>query len=202
MKNNIALSFEIINKMATSDYLKNRQEICLFLKSLRTHQKLIKINQKRLKFEELKKRRIEEKLKKAAFLKEYRKNYYLKNIDKIRKYRKEWYLKQKQLNFKKRLRNQILNNLRSRLSHALKRNSKNAHTITYLGCSIEELKQHLEKQFEFGMNWENYGKWHIDHIRPCASFDLSKLEEQCKCFNFNNLQPLWGELNIKKSNKF
>ena len=72
-------------------------------------------------------------------------------------------------------------------------------TKKLLGCSIEFLKQHLESQFTDGMNWANYGKWHIDHILPCASFDKSKPEEQSKCFNYSNLQPLWALDNMCKS---
>ena len=54
------------------------------------------------------------------------------------------------------------------------------------------------------MNWLNYGRhgWHVDHIRPCASFDLSKPSEQKKCFNYKNLQPLWEEDNLAKSDKY
>jgi hypothetical protein len=59
----------------------------------------------------------------------------------------------------------------------------------------------LEKQFTKGMNWKNYGKWHIDHIKPCASFDLSLEHEQKLCFHFTNLQPLWAKDNIRKSDK-
>lgn len=70
-----------------------------------------------------------------------------------------------------------------------------------IGCSIEELKQYLEKQFKEGMTWDNYGEWHIDHIIPCAAFDLTKEEEQLKCFNYTNLQPLWAEENEKKGDK-
>jgi desulfoferrodoxin (superoxide reductase-like protein) len=61
----------------------------------------------------------------------------------------------------------------------------------------------LEKQFKLGMNWDNYGRsgWHIDHIKPCASFDLTKKEEQLKCFHYTNLQPLWARENLIKSDK-
>jgi hypothetical protein len=75
------------------------------------------------------------------------------------------------------------------------------NTEELLGCSIENLKKHLEKQFTQGMSWKNYGKWHVDHIKPCANFDLSKKTEQQKCFNYNNLQPLWAVDNLKKGVK-
>lgn len=92
--------------------------------------------------------------------------------------------------------------LRTRLSVALKGNPKLKTTIKLIGCSIEFLKEHLEKRFKSGMTWDNYGLWHIDHIRPCASFDLSKPCQQHKCFHYTNLQPLWAEENLKKSDKF
>lgn len=52
------------------------------------------------------------------------------------------------------------------------------------------------------MSWENYGKWHVDHIRPCASFNLADEEEQRVCFHYTNLQPLWGHDNCSKNNKW
>ena len=52
------------------------------------------------------------------------------------------------------------------------------------------------------MSWNNYGEWHVDHIKPCAKFDLSEEEQQKKCFNYKNLQPLWGEDNLKKGDKY
>ena len=58
-----------------------------------------------------------------------------------------------------------------------------------------------KKPIKVGMSWDNYGKWEIDHIRPCASFDLSKPEEQYKCFNYMNLQPLWEKENQTKTKK-
>jgi hypothetical protein len=89
--------------------------------------------------------------------------------------------------------------LRSRLIGGIKGNFKQSTTIELLGCSIEKLKQHLESKFKPGMSWSNYGKWHIDHIKPCARFDLSKPNEQKKCFHYTNLQPLWAEENLKKN---
>ena len=71
-----------------------------------------------------------------------------------------------------------------------------------LGCSIEKLWEHLESKFQPGMTRENHGKWHIDHIRPCISFNLTDLEQQKICFHYTNLQPLWAEDNLKKGAKY
>ena len=70
-----------------------------------------------------------------------------------------------------------------------------------VGCGIDALKKHIELKFQDGMSWDNYGKWHIDHVRPCSSFDLSKPEEQSKCFHYSNIQPLWAEENLRKGAK-
>ncbi len=78
------------------------------------------------------------------------------------------------------------------------RNEKSGHTIDLLGCSIEFLKKRFESMFTEGMTWENYGKWHIDHIIPCSIFDLTKPEAQAFCFHYTNLQPLWAKDNLKK----
>jgi hypothetical protein len=78
---------------------------------------------------------------------------------------------------------------------------KNAATFDLVGCTVQELMAHLERQFAVGMSWENMGEWHIDHVRPCASFDLTDLEQQKDCFHWSNLQPLWAEENIRKGAK-
>jgi hypothetical protein len=70
------------------------------------------------------------------------------------------------------------------------------------GCSVHELCIHLESKFKHGMTWENYGEWHVDHIRPCASFDLLKVDEQRQCFHWTNLQPLWALENLRKSSRW
>jgi hypothetical protein len=71
-----------------------------------------------------------------------------------------------------------------------------------VGCTVERLRAHLEAQFAPGMSWENYGEWQIDHIRPCASFDLSNPLQQRACFNFVNLRPLWKSDNASKGSYF
>ena len=92
--------------------------------------------------------------------------------------------------------------MRTRIDQAIKNNSKSMSTVKLLGCTIKFLKQHLQSQFTKGMSWDNYGKWHIDHKHPCVGFDLSKPEEQIKCFNYKNLQPLWAFDNIAKGAKW
>jgi len=89
-------------------------------------------------------------------------------------------------------------NLRSRLYQAVRNQQKSGSAVRDLGCSIEELKQHLESQFQEGMTWENYGQWHIDHIKPLASFDLSNREQFLQACHYTNLQPLWAEDNLRK----
>lgn len=94
---------------------------------------------------------------------------------------------------KKRLRTRIWNAL-----HGLYKTDK---TEILLGASIDALKEHLQSKFVLGMTWENYGDWHIDHILPCDSFDLSIEENQKKCFHYTNLQPLWAADNLSKGCK-
>ena len=93
--------------------------------------------------------------------------------------------------------------LHVRLYDAVKRQkgTKSAKTLELVGCTVEDLRLFLEAEFTEGMTWDNYGEWHIDHIRPCASFDLTDPEEQKKCFHWTNLQPLWAQDNIRKGAK-
>ena len=86
---------------------------------------------------------------------------------------------------------------------AIKSSQKAGSAVRDLGCSIEDLRTHLEYKFQKGMTWENRGKygWHIDHIVPLSKFDLSKKEEFLKACHYTNLQPLWAKDNLKKHNK-
>jgi len=128
---------------------------------------------------------------------EYEKKYYQDNMEKIKEAsRKNLYRRvEEDVSYK------LLQRYRKRLWDAVKGNGKTARTIELVGCSKEELSEHLENQFAAGMNWDNYGKWHVDHILPCSSFDFSKESHQRECFHYKNLQPLWAADNWKKSNK-
>jgi hypothetical protein len=70
-----------------------------------------------------------------------------------------------------------------------------------IGCSVNELKEHIKKQLNDSMTFDNYGLWEIDHIKAITLFNLNNENEMYECFNYKNLQPLWREDNIKKSNK-
>jgi len=92
--------------------------------------------------------------------------------------------------------------LRARLKAALKGKSKSKSTMELLGVPhMDFLKTWLECKFKEGMTWENRHLWHIDHVLPCSSFDLTKPEEQAKCFHYTNLQPLWASENLSKGNR-
>lgn len=95
----------------------------------------------------------------------------------------------------------IKKRLRTRVWHGLKHEWKTGSAIRDLGCSIDELKIHLESKFQPGMTWGNYGSWHIDHIIPLNSFDLRSKDQFLSANNYTNLQPLWAKENLSKGSK-
>ena len=150
--------------------------------------------------------------------KNYKKKNYLDSIDKNQKYRKNYY----QNNKEKIIFNVILyqkknnswmkkynsdpifkmnHNIRCRIREFLSLNkfTKKNKTKNIIGCSQFELRIFLEKKFTYGMNWENYGEWHIDHIIPLSS--AKNEEEIYKLCHHTNLQPLWAKDNLKKGSK-
>ena len=163
----------------------------------------------------------EYRLKNKKQIKEYRKKYYSKNKEREKKQMREWGLKNKEqikewfLKNKQHTRDYERNKYktdinyklrmlcRSRIWAALKGNSKSASTMELIGCTIDELRSHLESLFEPWMTWENHGVggWDIDHIRPCVSFDLTDPKQQRICCNWSNLQPMEHIENIKKRDK-
>jgi hypothetical protein len=178
-------------------YQKNRLKILIKVKEYRLNNK----EKKKLidkKYYENNKEKINEK----------KKQYYLKNIDKIKKYHKKYVsLNKDKIEWKlNKIKNnptyKIKDNLRHRIYMALKGTVKSKKTIDLLGTSIDNLWNHLEKSFRPGMTKNNYGKiWHVDHKIPCAAFDLTKPEEQVKCFHFTNLQALFVKENLSKGAK-
>ena len=146
---------------------------------------------------------------------EYDKEYYYKNKKKKNDYFKEWRKKNlKYVNTKKReyYHNNIHDNIQFKLSHrlrnrlyfAIRNNQKVGSAVDDLGCTIEELKIHLENQFQEGMTWENWKHdgWHIDHIKPLSKFDLTDPVQFKEAVHYTNLQPLWWNENLKKRDKW
>lgn len=136
---------------------------------------------------------------------EYQREYNLKNQNKIIARRKKNRHKTNQWTTRwlKNPHRKLIHSIRVRVRQALKGQRKTLPCIKLIGCDLDFLKKYLESKFQSGMTWNNYGRkgWHIDHIIPCASFDLSKLKQQKICFHYSNLQPLWAIENIKKGKK-
>jgi hypothetical protein len=141
-------------------------------------------------------------------IKEYHKEYYQANKEYKKEYLKEWREANKEYSneYKKNRRKteplfKLVSNLRARTYIAFKNKgySKNTKTKEMLGIEWEVAKQHIERQFTKGMNWDNQGKWHIDHIIPLASANTE--EQLIKLCHYTNLQPLWAEDNLTKSDK-
>jgi hypothetical protein len=137
--------------------------------------------------------------------KEHRKKY----LDEYRKFNLEKIRKVKRNYEKTRKSNdplyKLIANFRTAIYQVLKENNlnKNGHYFEILKYTPEQLIEHLESLFTDGMSWENYGEWHVDHILPITHFNITEPgdEEFMKCWCLENLQPMWGEENIKKSNK-
>lgn len=210
---------------------KNAEETKVYQKEYREKRKAEKSSQPKIKAKRKSTKPEISEEQKAADRKEYNRQYRLKNAEKLKEDKKreyeenkEWYvqynrdyreknkesLREDKAEYVREKRKtdptfRLIENMRLRVSSALRcqDSAKNKTTIDLLGCTPEFLKNYLESKFTEGMTWDNYGKkgWHVDHILPCASFDLTKEEEQKKCFHYTNLQPLWWLDNIKKSDK-
>ena len=138
------------------------------------------------------------------------KTYYMENQEKMIEKSSNWNKanKEKKQANNKAYRNRhkdeinfrIKENLSTRLRNLVKKDGKSV--IDFLDCSIDFLKMWFEFNFDNEMNWENYGTyWHIDHVTPCAAFDLSDNNENMKCWNWSNLVPLEAKENARKCSK-
>lgn len=103
--------------------------------------------------------------------------------------------------YRERHRDKKSSRMQRTIRSALNRSGESARVKEMLGYTISDLRRHLELQFTDGMSWSNMSKWHIDHIVPQASFDLSDEIQWRKCWCMSNLRPMWGKDNIKKGAK-
>jgi hypothetical protein len=133
--------------------------------------------------------------------KQYLKEYREKNIDKIREVKRNYERTRKS----KDPLYKLINNFRTAIYQVLKENNiqKNGHYFDILQYTPDELIFHLENQFKDGMTWDNYGEWHVDHIKAIASYNIQEIgdSEFMECWSLENLQPLWGEENIRKGSR-
>ncbi len=129
---------------------------------------------------------------------ETRRKYKESHVEFYREYYRKYARK-----FRASQRGKIVSILRRRLRKSLSSKGirKSARTLDLLGCSVGRFMEYMHAHFQPGMTWSNYGLWHIDHITPCAKFNLDNPEEQKKCFNWLNLQPLWAHDNLSKGCK-
>lgn len=142
---------------------------------------------------------------------ENRKEFYIKNIDKERERRKIYYHKNKQTerqknnkwkldNLKNNPLERMKKNIRDRIREFLIGDNKSLRTFDIIGLDKENFKLYIESKFIDGMSWDNYGEWHLDHIKPIF---LSENENDLILLNhYTNLQPLWAEDNLKKNRKY
>lgn len=139
--------------------------------------------------------------KNREHLNEYHKEWREKNIDKHREYKRKYEKNRKDTDPLYKL----INNFRTAIYQVLKENNinKNGHYFEILKYTPEDLISHLETKFTNGMTWDNYGEWHVDHIKPISSYVILEIgdDEFMNCWSLNNLQPLWGKENLIKSNR-
>jgi hypothetical protein len=142
-------------------------------------------------------------------------DWYQQNKESVKaKRRARYQIKKQEVNAqgKKRYHNdldyRLKLNLRRRLHSALKGDYKTGSAAESLGCSIDEFKGHLANKFYTRstgeeMTWGNYGRggWHLDHVKPLASFNLRDPEHIKEACHYTNLQPLWAEDNLSKGSK-
>ena len=213
------------NQRGREYYLKNKERV-LEQKREYARNNAEKIKEQKIKYYLKNKEWIAEKAAQfykdnAERIKQRNKKYAQDNSDKIKQRKKDYYYnrggkqvkqeyesknrdsinKRKMYNYHNKPNVKIAHNIRRRVLLALKGEMKSKPTFKLLGCDLKTLWEYLESKFKPGMTRENHGKWHIDHIKPCASFNLADPEQQSICFHYTNLQPLWAEDNFKKADK-
>lgn len=126
-----------------------------------------------------------------------------KALKRVRECQKR-FVKRKAINDVKIPKRKVAMSVSSRMLQVLKNKKASREWEMLVGYTVDELVQHLEKQFKPGMSWENHGQWHIDHIRPVSSFTFESIHDPAvkKCWALENLQPLWAYENMRKNAKY
>ncbi len=194
--------YRIKNKEQIKEYrIKNKEQISKQYKQYYIKNK-----------EQIKEQNKQYYIKNREQLKEQKKQYYIKNREQFKEQKKQYYIKNKgQI---KETNKQYANNRMKtdplfaltcrircliRVSITNKGYTKKSKTHEILGISYVELKEHMERQFTKGMNWENRDQWHIDHIIPLATAQCE--DDVIRLNHYTNLQPLWAEDNLSKGSK-
>lgn len=126
------------------------------------------------------------------------------NPEKNKQSHNNWYirngLKRHHYKYRNDINYKLASQLRSRIRHAIKAGYKGGSAVRDLGCSIDEFKYYIEKQFSVEMSWSGWGSiWELDHIKPLAFFDLSDRSQFQQAAHYSNLQPLLKTEHRRKS---
>jgi hypothetical protein len=190
---------------ARARYLKNKEKLKKYHESNR-EKRLVKMKVYHVQNREKRLQQMREYRRDNA---DYFKEYYRKNKDATKLYDKMYFIKNKK-RINKRLRKKYKENaqykmqciLRHRFSVCLRRCNvrKNIKMLELTGLDINSVKRYIESLWLPGMTWDNHGNygWHIDHIRPVNTFDLTDIKQQKICFHYTNLRPLWATDNLSR----
>jgi hypothetical protein len=214
-KDGLAAECKICKRQADALYReKNYDKLLVSQKSFRDNNKE-KIKSRDHKYYQKNKEKISEcgktyRAKNEVTIRHYRQQYKQENRLLLAGKGRDYYQKNKktvnqklQEKYKYDIRYKLALNLRRRITKAIKIGQKSGSAVSDLGCSINEFKIYIEQQFQSEMSWDNYGiyGWHLDHIIPLASFDLTDRAQFLKACHYTNYQPLWAEDNLKKNDK-
>ena len=185
-------------------YVEKREEILSYHRDY-SKKKFLNIAERRKRWYEENKEGIRKRLiERIEERRDVKRAWDLKNREHILRYQNGYRKRAYEL-FKANTKRKLAHNIRLRLRVALRlmRMPRKGSPVSLLGCTIEYLKCHIEKQFHPGMSWKNWSAkgWHIDHVKPLASFNLADPSQLAKACHYTNLQPLWAIDNIKKGSK-
>lgn len=203
---------KVCRRLATREYVKNNPEKKALADKLYAQNNPEKCNATKKRWADANPEKV----------KESQANYAKNNPEKIKESKRSWerrnpdyrrnYFQRNKKKASTRYNNRYHNDLQFRLGDSLRKRTRLAlryhkkpcSVIKILGCTLGEFQKYIEAKFQPGMTWENWSitGWHLDHIRPLASFDLENLEEFKQACHYTNLQPLWAKDNLSKGAKW